>query len=98
MKTIFVNQTANATSQSHKRQWFITSKVIPFATQTVYVWGTFDGANVQLQVSPDGVEWFTPLNATFSAKAVTNINVSAYYVRGIVSNAGASTSVNLVVL
>ena len=68
---------------------------------TIYAWGTFDGASVALQVSPDGVEWFDITGGdtgTFTAKEARVIEVSAYAIRGVVTSAGASTSLNLTVM
>lgn len=61
--------------------------------QSVYCWGTFDGATVTLEGSPDNSEWFTL--TSFSVKGVKGIGVNARYLRGTVSSAGASTSVTL---
>lgn len=63
--------------------------------QTVYCWGTFGGATVTLQGSPDGSEWFDLIS--FSAKQVVGIGLSARYLRASISGAGGSTSVNLLV-
>jgi len=40
--------------------------------RTVYVWGTFGGATVKVQVSPDQVEWFDVDALTFASKAAIN--------------------------
>ncbi len=61
--------------------------------QSVYCWGTFDGATVTLEASPDNSEWFTIVTCT--AKSVRGIGVNARFLRGTVSGAGASTSVTL---
>lgn len=63
--------------------------------QTVYCWGTFDGATVTLEGSPDSTEWF-PLTS-FTGKAVKGIGLNARFLRGTVSSAGGTTSINLTV-
>lgn len=73
-----------------------------FPTKTVFVWGTFDGATVTIEISPDGVEWFDAPNSDgdpleFTAKGVENIDVQCAYIRAVVTNAGASTEVSAAV-
>lgn len=82
----------------NKRPWFITSKKVPYQVQTIYVWGVFDGASVQLQFSADGEEWFTPPNATWTSKTIANLSISAYFIRAVVNDAGVDTNLNLQVI
>jgi hypothetical protein len=63
--------------------------------QTVYCYGSFAGASVNLQGSPNGTEWFDLV--TFNSKEVIGIGLSVRYLRGVVSGATASTNVNLLV-
>lgn len=63
--------------------------------QTVYCWGTFDGATVTIEGSPNNTEWFSL--TSFTAKGVKGIGVNARYLRGTVSGAGAATSLTLTV-
>lgn len=61
-------------------------------TWTFFVWGTFDGATVTPQISPDGNEWFDV--TSFTEKGMTVIEAAAGRVRAMVSGAGASTDLN----
>lgn len=63
--------------------------------QTIFVWGVFDGATVRLQGSPDGNEWFDLAN--FNAKEVLGIGLNVRFLRASVTNAGATTNLNLLV-
>lgn len=63
--------------------------------QTIFVWGSFNGATVSLQGSPDGQEWFEL--ASFNGKEVLGIGLNVRYLRAQVSNAGASTNLFLLV-
>jgi len=71
------------------------------AQVTVFAWGTFDGARLRLQFSPDGEVWFedTTQEVTFTEKGLRRINVSVgVHVRGVLDKVGSSTNVNLWVL
>jgi hypothetical protein len=81
---ILQNATTNLTSQAQENYSYL---------QTVYCFGNFAGANVNLQGSPDGVEWFDLVN--FSGKQVIGIGLSVRFFRGVVSGATASTAVTL---
>lgn len=63
--------------------------------QSIYCWGTFDGATVTLEGSPDNTEWFPIL--TFAAKGVKGVGINARYLRGTVAGAGAATTVQLLI-
>lgn len=65
---------------------------------SVYVWGTFDGATVTIQYSPDGTEWFDPEENSFTAKAASAIELNAYQVRAVVSGGGGSESINVMLM
>lgn len=66
--------------------------------RTLYVWGTFSGATVALELSPDGLNWFTVTNAdNITAKSVLNIEFKAPYARATVTGGGAP-SINSVLL
>jgi hypothetical protein len=64
--------------------------------QTVFCFGTFNGATVALQGSPDGSEWFDI--ASFTAKQVIGIGLSVRFLRAAITNAGGTTSVSLIVV
>ncbi len=61
--------------------------------QTVFCWGTFDGATVTLEASPNNSDWFTVLS--LSEKAVKGVGLNARFLRGSVSGVGGATSVHL---
>lgn len=82
---IFDSETTNATSAAAS-----TSN----ASLTVYCWGTFGGATVKLQVTPDGSEWFDVDDLTFTSKGVVNLIYGPGQVRGVISG-GSGASINL---
>ena len=60
---------------------------------TVCVYGTWDGATVTIQVSPDGSTWIDLEDATFTDDIATNINLNdLWQIRANISSAGGSTS------
>ena len=63
-------------------------------TRTVYCWGTFGGATVKVQLSPDGQEWFDIDELTFTAKGAVNAVFVGSLLRGVISG-GSSASINL---
>jgi len=67
---------------------------------TLYVWGTWDGATVTLQASPDnGTTWIDLEDATFTQNTVTNITLHTMnQIRASISGAGGSTSLNAKIL
>jgi len=68
---------------------------------TVFAWGVFNGAQVKIEFSPDGEEWFEdPIGElTFDAKAIRTQRVSVgVHIRAVITSAGASTNLNLWVL
>lgn len=60
---------------------------------TLFVWGTFGGATVTLEISFDGVEWFPVSGVSITAKTVVNVEFRAQYVRAVVTG-GAGVSIN----
>lgn len=65
---------------------------------TVFVWGTFGGSTVTIQFSPDGDEWFSdPIGELiFTEKTIRTQYVSVgIHVRAVISDAGASTNLNV---
>jgi len=61
---------------------------------TLFVWGTFGGTTVKLQISPNGSEWFDVTDAdAITVKTVLNVQFRAAYVRAITSG-GAAASIN----
>lgn len=68
---------------------------------TVYVWGTFNGATVKVQFSPDGTEWFDdPIGElVFTQKLIRTQKVSVgTHIRAVISDAGGSTNLSAWVL
>lgn len=66
--------------------------------RTAFVWGTFNGATVTLQFSPDGGDtWFDDISGelTFTGKALHTFNASAgLWLRAVITGAGASTNLS----
>jgi hypothetical protein len=67
-------------------------QVRPRNPLTVYVWGTFGGATVKVQVSPDGANWFDLSNYSFSAIGCENIDAATAFYRLYVTGASGATS------
>lgn len=70
---------------------------------TVFVYGTFDGATICVQVSPDNTNWVKADNVSVAnpsrmvAPGVVSVGCKGtYYIRCVVSGAGSSTSVSAV--
>ena len=59
---------------------------VPF--NTIYVWGTFDGGTVTVEISPDGTNWF-PVNAGLDAKGF--LNMQGRFITARIKMAGASS-------
>jgi len=69
---------------------------------SVWCWGTFDGAAVALEVSPDGETWFPVLDAdgdpvSFDAADFVVVDMPTLAYRGVVSSAGGSTSLHMAI-
>ncbi len=61
----------------------------------LYVWGTFGGATVKLQLSPEGKEWFDVPDYTVTARTLLiGRRFSKGYLRWVVTDATGSTNVN----
>ena len=64
-------------------------------TYTVFAYGTFGGATVKVQVSPDGVTFFDLTDLTFTANGCSNVTLAAgSYIRANLSSVG-TTSVDV---
>lgn len=62
---------------------------------TLFVWGTFGGSTVKLQISPDGTNWFDVSGAdAITAAGALNVEFRAKQVRGSVSG-GTANSINM---
>lgn len=99
MLYIFRQQTTNATSDTYYLD-FTSNKAV------VTVWGNWDGASFSLQVGTvptidNTTTWITVvdrLNTPFTFSSNTTITLTEYVygqpIRGVLSSAGAATSVN----
>lgn len=91
-------QTTNTTGVEDTVEWNISSE---FNNGAVQAFGTFDGATVALQYSPDaGTTWFEVgdfTTFTYEGNGLFYLP-GKYLLRGTVTGAGASTSVSLGVL
>ena len=86
MAMILNERTANGSSQ-----------VIEWTggTGTFWAWGTFDGASVALEASPDGTSWISVGSAVrFTQDGVGAFALSPCKLRATVSGAGAATNVS----
>ena len=65
--------------------------------KTLYVYGTFDGATVKLQISPDNSNWFDVPDAdTITVQSVMNIQSRGIAYRGVVSGGSGSESITMI--
>jgi len=62
---------------------------------TLYVWGTFDGATVKIQASPNGVDWLDITGVSYTSETVENLEIVANSIRAVVTGGGGSVSVNV---
>lgn len=58
---------------------------------TLFVWGTFGGAIVTLEISFDGVEWFAVSGVNITAKTALNVEFRARFVRAVVTGGAGVT-------
>src|SRR6185295_14273081 len=68
--------------------------------KTWFVWGTFGGATVTLEISPDDIpagavpsNWFSVTGASLTAPGALNVDFRARWVRAVVTG-GAGQSIN----
>ncbi len=97
MKMLLIEQETDTTgSQPTQRT---ENTLLMGQYRTVVAWGTWDGATVTTEFSPDdGTTWIEcGTDTTFGADGGGNIYVDpqGILIRGSVSGAGASTSVSL---
>lgn len=60
----------------------------------IFAWGTWDGATLKLQLSPDSKQWFDVTALTFTQDSVSaGVELGGGYARWVLSDAG-STSLN----
>ena len=63
---------------------------------TFFVWGTFGGATVTLQISPDNVNWFGT-GVAITAQGSVNVEFRANFVRAV-STGGTGSSIDALLL
>lgn len=86
MAMIFSGKTANGSSSLI--EW-------TGGTGTFWAWGTFGGATVALEASPDGITWIPVGSAvSFDENGVGAFSLSPCKLRATVSGATETTSVN----
>jgi len=61
---------------------------------TFFVWGTFGGSTVTVEISPDGTNWFPVTGLSWTVLDVKNAEFRALQVRGVVTG-GAGQSINM---
>ena len=64
---------------------------------TLFVFGTFGGATVTLQISPNGTDWFTVSGVSITSASAINVEFRAPYVRAVVSG-GTGEAVDAILL
>jgi hypothetical protein len=66
--------------------------------RTLFVYGTFGGSTVKLQISPDNATWFDVPNAdAITSQTTMNVEFRAPWVRGTVSG-GTGNSISMKLL
>jgi hypothetical protein len=65
--------------------------------RTLYVYGTFGGTTVTLQISPDGTNWFTVAGISITVQGVVGFEENWNYCRGVVTG-GAGMAIDAVIL
>lgn len=62
---------------------------------SLLVYGTWDGATVQIQVAPtDSGPWINVTGASYTSNSEDELVTSAPYIRGNVSSAGINTDIS----
>lgn len=97
MKMLLTSQTTNTTGTQITQN--TQNTLLMGEYRTVSAWGTWDGATVTLEFSPDeGTTWIAcGADTTFTEDGGGNLYIApqGILIRGSVSSAGASTDVNL---
>lgn len=95
MENLLTNATGNGAGTSLRLTSGLPNQEV---MRTVYALGTFDGASIALESSPNGTTW-APLpieDGAFTEPGVWNVTLHApVWLRAVVSDAGASTSVTV---
>lgn len=70
--------------------------IIESHLRTLYIYGTFDSADVTLEISPDNSNWFAVANVTaLTVKTTLNVEFRASHVRVVVANGLGSESISV---
>lgn len=56
---------------------------------TLFVWGTFGGATVTVEISPDETNWFPVSGVSITDKVALNLEFRARFVRAVVTGGTA---------
>lgn len=87
MTVLLTNHTTNTSGSE--------AKVLQNYFSTLFVWGTFGGATVTIEASPNGTEWFTVPDLSITEKYLGNIDVAArsgdIYMRALVTGGTAAS-------
>ena len=94
MHTLFTAATANGNSTVRSGIDFRAT-----AQKTIYAWGTWNGATLSIETSPDNVNWFPAKNyagtaLAFTANGSDGLAIESDYIRAVITNAGGSTSLS----
>lgn len=89
---LFKDQTTNTAGS---QDVFKYSQRAPGKQAILIADGTFDGATVSVQARRPGRDWLTITDSEFTAEGMSMLNGGSFDVRGVMTGAGASTSVTL---
>ena len=94
MNILFQNRTANGASPTYDGHRVSEFRDTPL---TVYILGTFGGAKVNIQASPDNATWVNIPDAEVTAEAMLNIDLAANKIRAFISSASGTTNISVFV-
>lgn len=81
---------ARSTNGSGTAQALARAKGVP-REGTLFIFGTFGGATVTIEVSMDQTTWIAVPSGAFTAATVTQLQTSAHYIRATVTNVGTTS-------
>lgn len=90
MEAIFTSRTTNGAGDEFPAQPDIVGG---YMTRSYSVGGTFGGATCYLETW-DGVQWTPVPNSSVTVATLVNISVRARRIRGVISGATGTTSIN----